>query len=42
MIDEAVRNKINFYSDDFIDRIKGCTVQDHGKLEYGSHFNIVF
>ena len=36
MIDEAVRNKTNFYSDDFIDRIKGCIVQHHGKLEYGS------
>ena len=36
MIDEAVRLKNNFYSEDFIDRIKGCIVQHHGKLEYGS------
>lgn len=36
MIDEAVRSKPNFYSDDFVNRIKGCIVQHHGKLEYGS------
>ena len=36
MIDEATRAKPNFYSDDFINRVKGCIVQHHGKLEYGS------
>ena len=36
MIDEAVKNKPDFYNDDFVDRIKGCIVQHHGKLEYGS------
>lgn len=36
MIDEAIKSKPNFYSDDFINRIKGCIVQHHGKVEYGS------
>lgn len=36
MIDEAIRNNPGFYSDDFIARIKGCIVQHHGKLEFGS------
>ncbi len=36
MVDRAVREKGNIYSEDFIARIKGCIVQHHGKLEYGS------
>lgn len=36
MIDRAIAAKPKFYSDDFIARIKGCIVQHHGKLEYGS------
>lgn len=36
MIDKAIREKPGFYSEDFIARIKGCVVQHHGKLEYGS------
>ena len=36
MIDEAIRNQENKYTEDFIRRIKGCIVQHHGKLEYGS------
>lgn len=36
MIDAAVREKPEFYSEDFVARIKGCIVQHHGKLEYGS------
>ena len=36
LIDEAVRANPNFYSDDFVARIKGCITQHHGKLEYGS------
>jgi len=39
MIDEAVRSKPNFYSEDFINRVKGCIVQHHGKIEYGSPKN---
>lgn len=36
MIDKALHN-INYpFSEDFIRRIKGCIVQHHGKLEYGS------
>ena len=36
MVDRAVREKGYIYSEDFIARIKGCIVQHHGKLEYGS------
>lgn len=36
MVDEAIRKNPNFYSEDFVNRIKGCIVQHHGKLEYGS------
>lgn len=36
MIEEAVNANPNFYSEDFITRIKACLVQHHGKLEYGS------
>lgn len=36
MIDRAI-NKLEFpFSEDFIRRIKGCIIQHHGKLEYGS------
>lgn len=36
MIDEAVRANPGIYNEDFIMRIKGCVVQHHGKLEFGS------
>ena len=36
MIDKAIMSKSEIYSEDFIMRIKGCVVQHHGKLEYGS------
>lgn len=36
MLDEAFRANPDFYSEDFKNRIKGCIVQHHGKLEYGS------
>lgn len=36
MVDRAVRESPNLYSEDFIMRIKACIVQHHGKLEYGS------
>lgn len=36
MLDEAIRKNPSFYSEDFVTRIKGCIVQHHGKLEYGS------
>lgn len=36
LVDEAVRENRELYSEDFVDRIKGCIVQHHGKLEYGS------
>lgn len=36
MIDEAVRKNPGRYSEDFIMRVKGCVVQHHGKLEFGS------
>ncbi|AOR22816.1 3'-5' exoribonuclease YhaM family protein [Clostridium taeniosporum] len=36
MINEAIRENQSLYSDDFINRIKGCVTQHHGKLEYGS------
>ena len=36
MIEKAFNDNPDFYSDDFITRIKGCIVQHHGKLEYGS------
>ncbi|MBS6509544.1 MAG: HD domain-containing protein [Paraclostridium bifermentans] len=36
MIDKAI-NEINHeFSEDFIRRVKGCIIQHHGKLEYGS------
>lgn len=36
LVDEAVRKNPEVYSEDFVNRIKGCIVQHHGKLEYGS------
>lgn len=36
MIEEAFKAEPNLYSEDFKSRIKGCIVQHHGKLEYGS------
>ena len=36
MLDKAFNDNPGFYSDDFIIRMKGCIVQHHGKLEYGS------
>jgi len=36
LVDEAVRENKELYSENFVNRIKGCIVQHHGKLEYGS------
>ncbi|WP_026886093.1 3'-5' exoribonuclease YhaM family protein [Clostridium beijerinckii] len=36
MIEKAIIKNPSYYSEDFIMRIKGCVVQHHGKLEYGS------
>lgn len=36
MVEEAFKEKPEIYSSDFRERIKGCIVQHHGKLEYGS------
>ncbi|MCD2347133.1 3'-5' exoribonuclease YhaM family protein [Clostridium guangxiense] len=36
LVDEAVRENLELYPEDFVNRIKGCIVQHHGKLEYGS------
>lgn len=36
MIENAFRENLGFYSEDFVTRIKGCIVQHHGKLEFGS------
>lgn len=36
LIDKAIREKPELYSEDFITRVKGCIVQHHGKLEFGS------
>ena len=36
MVDKAIRENPSFYSEDFAMRIKGCIIQHHGKLEYGS------
>ena len=36
MIDRAINNLKFPFSEDFIRRIKGCIIQHHGKLEYGS------
>lgn len=36
MVEEAFKAQPELYSEDFKERIKGCIVQHHGKLEYGS------
>lgn len=36
LIDKAIREYPTLYSEDFVTRIKGCIVQHHGKLEFGS------
>ncbi|MHC1684748.1 MAG: HD domain-containing protein [Clostridiaceae bacterium] len=36
MIDNAVKENRAIYPEDFVVRIKGCVVQHHGKLEFGS------
>ena len=36
MIEEAFRAGGGIYSEDFMHRIRGCVVQHHGKVEYGS------
>lgn len=36
MVDRAIINLEIPFSEDFINRIKGCIIQHHGKLEYGS------
>jgi 3'-5' exoribonuclease len=36
MLEEAFKVGGSIYSDDFKQRIKGCIVQHHGKVEYGS------
>lgn len=36
MLEKAFLDSPGFYSDDFMIRMKGCVVQHHGKLEYGS------
>ena len=36
LIDKAIHENPSFYSEDFTMRIKGCIIQHHGKLEYGS------
>jgi len=36
MVETAFKENPNFYSENFMERIKGCIIQHHGKLEYGS------
>ncbi|PJI06942.1 MULTISPECIES: 3'-5' exoribonuclease YhaM family protein [Clostridium] len=36
LVDRAIRENPNIYTEDFVERIKGCIVQHHGKLEFGS------
>lgn len=36
MIDRAIMDLKISFSEDFIRRVKGCIIQHHGKLEYGS------
>ncbi len=36
LIDRALNNMNYSFSEDFIRRIKGCIIQHHGKVEYGS------
>lgn len=36
MLDEAFKKNPKIYTEDFINRIKGCIVQHHGDVQYGS------
>lgn len=36
MLEEAFRENPEIYSEEFKNRMKGCIVQHHGKMEYGS------
>lgn len=36
MVEKAFNSEPDLYSEDFKQRIKGCIIQHHGKLEYGS------
>lgn len=36
LIDKAIGENPTIYPEDFVNRIKGCIVQHHGKLEFGS------
>lgn len=36
MLEEAFRENTDLYTNDFKERVKGCIIQHHGKLEYGS------
>lgn len=36
MLEEAFKAKPAFYTQDFMERVKGCIIQHHGKLEFGS------
>lgn len=36
MIDEAIKADPDKYSEEFINRVKGCVTQHHGTLEFGS------
>ncbi|MBL4931690.1 3'-5' exoribonuclease YhaM family protein [Clostridium paridis] len=36
LIDKAISENSSIYTEDFVNRIKGCVVQHHGKLEFGS------
>ena len=36
MIEEAFKSGESIYSEEFKNRIRGCLVQHHGKLEFGS------
>lgn len=36
MLEEAFRENPEIYSDEFKERMKGCIVQHHGELQYGS------
>lgn len=36
MVEQAFKERPEFYTEEFKHRIKGCIVQHHGKVEYGS------
>ncbi|GAA0178702.1 HD domain-containing protein [Clostridium sediminicola] len=40
MVEEAFKAQPDLYSENFIERIKGCIIQHHGKMEYGSPRNL--